>query len=274
MVKSRTKAHKQRVSSKARSKRVLITKGDNATYMGYLGSRMPSKRNPKISQSLFERRMALQSFKRYGTNKSTGHQVRYFRPKLMVDVKTGKVYASPLAGGSYLVNPKRKKIMKRRRKSITRFFAKKARRKAYRRNPIAIKKVISKQNLMTVATLGIGFVGGIKAHKYINNMSFLADYRRFTGLIPFVIGTLVALKGKKQSIKNIGAGVSLAGFYDLITQNVPQLKLAPVEGVDIEDNYSGTVVDVNGQVVDLQGQDVVVGEDTVVGEDDSPYFTI
>jgi hypothetical protein len=198
---------------------------------------------------------------------------RFFRPKLMVDVKTGKVYASPLAGGSYHVNPSRKSIMRKARKAV-RHTVRKVTRRRYKRNPIAIKQIFNKGQIIKVASIGAGFVGAIKAQKYVNSMAFLAKYRRFTGIIPMVAGLLLVLKGRKEMVKSLGTGVSLAGLYDLVTQNIPQLKLSPVEGVDLD--MDGLALDVNGEVIDLQGETQLVGDDvSLVGEgNDSPYLMI
>jgi hypothetical protein len=143
-----------------------------------------------------------------------------------------------------------------------------------------MKQAFSRNHIVNIVSLGVGFVGGIKAHKFINDIEFLANYRRWTGIIPFILGTLVAVRGRSQAIKSVGAGLSLSGIYDLVTQNIPQIGLSPVEGVDLEDNsYYGTAIDVDGTAIDMEGMDediAVVGQDddyAVVG-DDSPYAMV
>jgi hypothetical protein len=141
-----------------------------------------------------------------------------------------------------------------------------------------MKQAFNKNHIIKIASLGVGFVGGIKVQKYINNMDMLVPYRRFTGLIPFIAGTMLAVKSRKASVQAVGAGLSLSGLYDIVTQNIPQLGLSTVEGVDIEDNsYYGTAIDVDGTAIDMDGEDdVLVGEDNdieVVG-DDSPYAMV
>lgn len=222
------------------------------------------KRRNKPSKSVMARRKAVKRNTRYQAGK-------FFRPKLMVS--GGKVYASPQSGGSYTVNPRRM-YMKRKRKK-----ASKSRRR-YRRNPAGrgiIKQAFSRKHIIGIASLGVGFVGGIKAQKYINNMEALMRFRRFTGLIPFILGTVLAVRAKNDAVKSVGAGLSLSGLYDLATQNIPQLQLSPVEGVDLDDDSAyGTAIDVDGTAIDVEGdEDVLVGEDDVelVGAG-SPYAMV
>ena len=207
----------------------------------------------------------------------------------------------------YIINPVKKGLgaktktdtstqrghnMARKRKSRSR------KRKAYRRNPVAkrrstrrryrrnpaggaiMKQAFSKNHIIKITSLGVGFVGGIKAQKFINGVEALANFRRFTGAIPFILGTVLAVKSKKEAVKAVGAGISLSGLYDLVTQNVPQNGLSPVEGVDLDDDmYYGTAIDVDGTAIDVDGEDIdVVGQedddDIVVGEEDSPYAMV
>ena len=142
-----------------------------------------------------------------------------------------------------------------------------------------MKQAFSKKHLINITSLGVGFVGGIKAQKFINDVEALASFRKFTGVIPFLLGTVLAVKSRSEAVKSVGAGISLSGLYDLVTQNVPQIGLTPVEGVDLDDtSYYGTAIDVDGTAIDMEGEDIdVVGEydeDIVVGEDDSPYAMV
>lgn len=148
-----------------------------------------------------------------------------------------------------------------------------------------IKGAFGKQHIIEIVSLGVGYVGGIKAQKFINGVEALANYRRFTGVIPFVLGAILATKSKKSSVKSVGAGISLSGLYDLVTQNVPQIGLSPVEGVDLDDDSMyGTALDMDGNTIDMDGDDMdlvgnqnefVVGEDDyVMGDSDSPYAMI
>lgn len=238
---------------------------------GFLSSKV--KRSRKVSTSLMTARRRLRANQRYKRD------AKFFRPKLMV-TKDGKVYASPKSGGSYTVNPRRKTMARRRRKVSRRRIT----RRRYRRNPARggaiVRQAFSRKNILNVAGLGVGFIGGIKAQKYINNVEALMQFRRFTGAIPFILGTLLAVRSRRESIKSVGAGLSLSGLYDLVTQNIPQLNLSPVEGVDLDDdtNYNtGTAIDVDGTAIDVEGDDdVVVSADNtidVVG-DASPYAMV
>jgi len=246
-----------------------------------LGSAIKGRR--KVSPGLMAKRKSVQKRKRYGTQK------RYFRPKLMVDEKSGLVYASPLSGGSYLVNPRRKTMKRKRRKAASK--RKTVARRKYRKNPVArrkyrrnpvgrgiLKQTFNKSNIMNIAGIGVGFIGGIKLHKFINNVEMLMNYRRFTGLIPLILGSIVAVRSRKSAMKSLGTGIALSGMYDLVSQNIPQLQLSPVEGIDLEDNaYYGTAIDVDGSTIDLEGEDInVLGEDVeLVGEDNgSPYAMV
>lgn len=193
----------------------------------------------------------------------------------------------------YIINPTKGRKLKlggpnmakrkRRKASRTRSVSK----RKYRRNPGGrglLKQAFNRKHIVNIASLGIGFVGGIKAQKYINQLDALVSYRRFTGLIPFILGTIIGVKGRREAIKSIGAGLSLSGLYDLVTQNVPQIGLSPVEGVDLDDDmYTGTAIDLDGQVIDVDGDDdetIVVGENDydeidVVGESEgSPYAMV
>jgi hypothetical protein len=268
------KKTKQGVKPMAKKRTVKRRKSTGSSLSGKV-------KKTKASPLVIAKRRKLQNTKRYGS------EGRYFRPKLMV-AEDGMVYASPLAGGSYKVNPMKGKSMAKKRKSRKKYKRNPValigkRRRSYKRNPAVLKQAFSAQNIKTIGAIGIGFVGGIKAHKYINDIDALAKYRKFTGVIPFILGTVIAVKGKKKLVKDAGTGLSLAGLYDLVTQNIPQLNLQTVEGVDIDDEsyYDGTAVDLDGTVVDLEGEDydddLVMGEDDLelVGEDgEGPYAMV
>jgi len=171
---------------------------------------------------------------------------------------------------------KKRKYTKRRKVLVKRKAVSKRR---YKRNPSmmkgGIKKIFSKDSIMHIGGIGLGFIAGIKGQKYINEMDAVSKYRKFTGLIPFILGSFVALKGK-AIMKSAGAGLASAGIYDLIVQNVPALQLAPLEGIDLDNDYSDyddDYEDVNGLDIDMDGDSIdvddVMGEDTIiVGEDD------
>lgn len=169
---------------------------------------------------------------------------------------------------TYRRNPAPKR---RRRRTVARRRTYK--RRSYRRNPTKILKAFSQDNIINIASLGVGFIGGIKAQKFVNNVEALANFRRFTGAIPFVLGFFLAARAKKKSVQNVGAGLSLSGLYDLVSQNIPQIGLSPVEGVDLDDydeDY-GTAIDVDGTAIDLEGED---DDDILVGEDDDPIEVV
>lgn len=181
---------------------------------------------------------------------------------------------------AYRRNPVRRVKRRTRRRRITAV----RRRRTYRRNPSRtrglLKTAFSRKHVINILSLGVGFVGGIKAQKYINGVEAFMNFRRWTGLIPFILGTIVAVRGKSEAVKSVGAGLSLSGMYDLVTQNIPQIGLAPVEGVDLDDTmYQGTAIDLEGtNAIDLEGEDdVMVGDHDdidVVGDDGSPYAMV
>lgn len=202
-----------------------------------------------------------------------------FRPRLAV--VGNRVYATPYSGAGYLVNPRRSKMAKKKYRRNQPLVVGR-RKRSYRRNPAlatSVRKAFSVQTLAPLAQIGTGFVVGIKAQPAINRIEFLAKMRRFTGFIPVAIGTFIAAAGKGKLAKNVGTGLGLAGLYDLVSQNIPQLKLMTVEGLDI-DMAGGYDDGINGIDIDMDGEEVeVVGEDedtVVVGEDDSdnPYLMV
>jgi len=169
-----------------------------------------------------------------------------------------------------------------RRRSKSRGRARRpSKRRSYRRNPsraggkgLALRSVLSPSNFAQIAAVTVGFVGGAKVGGIIYDKAFssgaLSGFRRFAGFVTFALGAFAASKTKNGLAQKAAAGMSAAGVYDLIAQNLPSAGLKPV---------SGDTIDMNG--IDLVGEgndSVYAGGDTIdvsgnmtelVGDDDS-----
>lgn len=175
--------------------------------------------------------------------------------------------------------PSKRHSKSRRHKSRARRSHSK--RRSYRRNPsrsggkgMALRNVLSPSNFAQIAAVTIGFVGGAKVGGMIYDKAFtsgaLSGFRRFAGFVTFALGAFAASKTKNGLAQKAAAGMSAAGVYDLIAQNLPSAGLKPV---------SGDTIDMNG--IDLVGEgsdSVYAGGDTIdvsgnmtelVGDDDS-----
>lgn len=150
-----------------------------------------------------------------------------------------------------------------------------SKRRSYRRNPsrsggsrgASLKSVLSPSNFIQVTSVAVGFVGGAKLGGMIYDKVVPASMRKFAGLVTFALGAFASAKMKNDMAKKAAVGLSVAGIYDLIAQNLPSAGLKPV---------SGDTIDMNG--IDLVGDDgVYAGGDTIdvsgnmtelVGDDD------
>ena len=150
------------------------------------------------------------------------------------------------------------------------------RRSSFRRNPAAVsvatlKGAFSQANLMNVGGIAGGFILGVKATQFIVKPEFMKNMRKFAGAVHVLAGFILGAVGKKPIMRSLGMGVAAAGVYDLITQNVPQLKLSPISGVDLDSNEDS---DMSGaDVVDFEGADAgmieVVGADLERDDEDA-----
>ena len=204
---------------------------------------------------------------RYHAKAAAGGIKKSFRPRLYIS--KGRVYASPLSDASqhYTVNPG-KATMRRRKSKLPAFLRKHSkRRKSYRRNPVNIKSLASKGNLITAASIGGGFILGAKATKFITKVPFLSDGmgRKFAGLIHILLGGAIAGMAKKDLVKKVGMGFMGAGVYDLVSRNVPQIGISPMEGVDLDMDGDYALV---GETSDVSGDYALVGETSDVGAGD------
>ena len=149
-------------------------------------------------------------------------------------------------------------------------------RSRYRRNPAALKAVLSKDNAMNIGGVAVGFIAGAKGGKTI--YGFLpANFRKYGGLLGFAIGTIAAGFVKNAFAKKAAAGFAASGIYDLIAQNVKiQGKdfIAPLGetitmgdddalvGDDVDPRMDGESVDMSGDMTELVGDD---GDNSVYG---------
>lgn len=173
--------------------------------------------------------------------------------------------------------PSKRHAVKRRHKSRVRRTSSK--RRSYRRNPsrsggsrgMALGKILSPSNFMQIGAVTVGFVAGAKVGGMIYDKAFatgaLSGFRRFAGLVTFALGAFAASKTKNGLAQKAAAGMSAAGVYDLIAQNLPSAGLKPVSGDTIDmngidlvgDNDSvyagGDSIDVSGNMTELVGDD-------------------
>ncbi len=149
-------------------------------------------------------------------------------------------------------------------------------RRKYRRNPSggarrSLKTILSPSNFMQIASVTVGFVGGAKIGGMIYDKVFstgaLSTFRRFAGFATFALGAFAASKTKNGLAQKAAAGMSAAGVYDLIAQNLPSAGLKPVSGDTIsmhgnvelvgddDRSYAGDSIDVSGDMTELVGDD-------------------
>lgn len=153
------------------------------------------------------------------------------------------------------IAPRRTRMSRRMRRHVAR------RRRSYRRNPALpnILRAFRMPNLIDVAGVTTGFIVGVKATKFITQPVFMQNIRRFAGFVHIAIGFVLAGMGRQAFIKRMGAGFAAAGMYDLITQNIPQLALSPMEGVDLElgqDIPPDNTLEVVGDNMEVVGADI------------------
>lgn len=136
------------------------------------------------------------------------------------------------------LNPRRKHRRHRAHKVARRNPSRKARRHAgRRRNPGMgriggiVKKTFTKGNLMPVAGLTLGFLGGSvvanKARGWMATQTWsgASTASKWIGLLNLILGAAVTVKGKGALVKSAGTGVAISGAYDVLAVNVPTLAL-------------------------------------------------
>jgi hypothetical protein len=156
-----------------------------------------------------------------------------------------------------------------------------SKRRSYRRNPsrsgssrgMALRNVLSPSNFLQIGSVTLGFVAGAKVGGMIYDKAFatgaLSGFRRFAGLVTFALGAFAASKTKNGLAQKAAAGMSAAGVYDLIAQNLPSAGLKPVSGDTIDMNGIDLVGDDSGVYAGGDSIDVSGNMTELVGDDDS-----
>jgi len=252
------KAVKKAVA-KAKRRSIRFSKGFGP--LPLLGTPVYKKHTGRFPKT----RVAMKAYQMRSRAKSSAGGIRHsFRPRLYI--QGGQVFASPLSDArptGYAINPSRRNKM--RHMSLFRgIHGSPFRTKKYHRNPSALKAILSKDNIMSTVGIAGGFIAGVKGGKFIYT-KVPSAFRKFAGLITFGLGTVIALKVRNNILKKAGMGVAVSGLYDLITQNIPQLGLMPIAGIDLDMPHTPNFV---GATFDLEGETQLVGGETfnVAGE--------
>lgn len=104
-------------------------------------------------------------------------------------------------------------------------------RRRTRHNPFnvknTIKQITSKKWLITLGTIGGGFVAGMAGKSLLLNAlpANMKQYGKYIGVGHIIIGALLVGMMKKKALKEVGVVVAATGLYDLIASNVPVLAL-------------------------------------------------
>lgn len=161
-------------------------------------------------------------------------------------------------------------------------------KKLGRRRPVRINpfrgsnRVIDKQLLIQGLSVAVGLYGGVQVQKWLNRQPAVSpNMLKYTGLANIALGTLLALKAKKSTIKSAGVGIVASGIWDLISKNLTGVGLTPLVGLDVsgEEELLGytndellgenEVVDVNG--LDVSGEEVVDGVEVIDGDENETF---
>ena len=134
-------------------------------------------------------------------------------------------------------NPRRRTRSRRRTTSRKRTYRKRSRRRV-RRNPRlkmpSMKTMFGGPALTKTFSILAGFVGGfalppmLVAQLPISDANTRMWVDRLKGLAVILLGSMVSMQGRRAITKNVGTGLVVAGFYDLLAMNVPQLPLPTV----------------------------------------------
>jgi hypothetical protein len=151
-----------------------------------------------------------------------------------------------------------------------------SRSRRYRRNPAALKAIMSKDNAMNIGGVAVGFLVGAKTAKTIYGF-VPANFRKFGGLLGFALGTVAAGFVKNPIAKKVAAGFAASGIYDLVAQNVKTAQgpfVAPLGdtismgdddalvGDDVDPRMDGDTINMSGDMTELVGDD---GDNAVYG---------
>jgi len=105
------------------------------------------------------------------------------------------------------------------------------RRKYVRANPFNIKKVLSKEYLLNMASVGGGIAAGFLLmplietgmKSIIKKTEDQVTASKFLGGVHVVLGFILGTMAKNPQLRQAGYTISATGLYDLIVSNVPGL---------------------------------------------------
>ena len=146
------------------------------------------------------------------------------------------------------------------------------RRKYVRQNPFALKKMLSKDSLMNMATIGGGIAAGFflmpvvawASRKVIEDPEKQADASKYLGAVHVVLGFVLGGFAKNARLRQAAMVVSATGAYDLIVniagleENLPALPRMS--------KFSTTVLDKDDTAKDGVPVPVPVAGDYVGGD--------
>lgn len=172
----------------------------------------------KVKRRTTKRRRVRKNAKRRSTSTSRYSKANRKRPTLYKS--RGKWYGSregAVRSGTR-INAKRKRRTRRKNPSYSI-----RRRRRYRRNPaLNLKRLISKQYLFQIASIGGGIALGFMLLPLTYRVlptEMAAKNRRFLGVVNVLIGGLMAGMLKNKNLKSMGITVAGTGVYDLIAAN-------------------------------------------------------
>ena len=100
------------------------------------------------------------------------------------------------------------------------------RRLRVRRNPLNLKSLFARQNIMQMIAVAGGLTVGFLAIPIAVRVApSLYQHRKFLGGANILLGLALAGFAKKSAIKTVGMTMASVGLYDLISQNIPALGL-------------------------------------------------
>jgi hypothetical protein len=110
-----------------------------------------------------------------------------------------------------------------------------------RLNPFNVKGLLSsitnKAWLMKVAGGAVGIAAGLTGKTLVEmgmDQVKLGQYKKYSGVGGVILGTLIAVMGKKEVYKTMGLAIAGVGAYDLIQQNLASSVLPVINGVNIK----------------------------------------
>lgn len=128
-------------------------------------------------------------------------------------------------------NPAAKTRTKYRTRTVTkirRIRAKKnpLRRRRTRRNPSGGRGIM--RGIRTYAPLVLGVGGGLIAGLFAVRYIPVMVPSRIRGIVPALLGAILASISKSPLLRNVGIGIGAAGVLDLARNNIPMLALSEI----------------------------------------------